>query len=39
MVIAEELGRAMVIEPFVDTVVVAGGILARAGTDPATRVL
>lgn len=39
MVIAEELGRALVIEPFVDTVVVAGGILARAGTDPATRVL
>ncbi|MCV7345569.1 acyl-CoA dehydrogenase family protein [Mycolicibacterium rhodesiae] len=30
MVIAEELGRALVIEPFVDTVVVAGGLLQRA---------
>ncbi|GAY15006.1 acyl-CoA dehydrogenase family protein [Mycobacterium sp. shizuoka-1] len=29
MVIAEELGRALVIEPFVDTVVVAGGLLQR----------
>ena len=27
MVIAEELGRALGIEPFVDTVVVAGGLL------------
>lgn len=33
MVIAEELGRALVTEPFVDTVVVAGGLLARAGAD------
>ncbi len=39
MVIAEELGRALVIEPFVDTVVVAGRLLARAGTGPAARVL
>ena len=31
MVIAEELGRALVIEPFIDTVVVAGGLLQRAG--------
>ena len=31
MVIAEELGRALVIEPFVGTVVVAGGLLQRAG--------
>jgi len=30
MVIAEELGRAGVIEPFIDTVVVAGGLLQRA---------
>ncbi|MBU3750393.1 MAG: pimeloyl-CoA dehydrogenase small subunit [Mycobacterium sp.] len=35
MLIAEELGRALVIEPFVDTVVVAGGILHRAGRDAA----
>lgn len=39
MVIAEELGRALVIEPFVDTVVVAGGLLQRAGTQPATALL
>ena len=39
MVIAEELGRALVIEPFVDTVVVAGGLLHRAGTDQASAVL
>ena len=30
MVIAEELGRALVTEPFIDTVVVAGGLLQRA---------
>ncbi|MEZ5133390.1 MAG: acyl-CoA dehydrogenase family protein [Mycobacterium sp.] len=39
MVIAEELGRALVIEPFVDTVVVAGGLLARAGGASASAVL
>lgn len=39
MVIAEELGRALVTEPFVDTVVVAGGLLARAGGDIAPAVL
>lgn len=39
MVIAEELGRALVIEPYIDTVVVAGGILRRAGGDAATAVL
>jgi alkylation response protein AidB-like acyl-CoA dehydrogenase len=39
MVIAEELGRALVIEPFIDTVVVAGGILQRAGTDEAIALL
>src|SRR5215212_2402225 len=31
MVIAEALGHALVIEPYVDTVVVAGGLLRRAG--------
>ena len=39
MVIAEELGRALVIEPFVETVTVAGGLLARAGGPAATGVL
>ncbi|MCF7549552.1 acyl-CoA dehydrogenase family protein [Pseudonocardia sp. WMMC193] len=31
MVVAEELGRALVVEPFVDTVVLGGGVLRRAG--------
>ena len=31
MVIAEALGHALVVEPYVDTVVVAGGLLQRAG--------
>ena len=39
MVIAEELGRALVIEPYIDTVVVAGGLLARAGGQAASAVL
>ncbi|WP_431239427.1 acyl-CoA dehydrogenase family protein [Mycolicibacterium aichiense] len=39
MVIAEELGRALVIEPFVDTVVVAGGLLQRADTPSAAALL
>ncbi len=39
MVIAEELGRALVIEPWVDTVVVAGGLLQRAGGPLAHSVL
>lgn len=39
MVIAEELGRALVIEPYIDTVVVAGGLLRRAGGAAAQTVL
>lgn len=39
MVIAEALGHALVIEPYVDTVVVAGGLLRRAGTPAAQSVL
>lgn len=39
MVIAEALGHALVIEPYVDTVVVAGGLLQRAGGDTAHRLL
>lgn len=38
-VIAEELGRALVVEPFVDTVVVGAGLLDRAGGDRADEVL
>lgn len=39
MVIAEALGYALVIEPYVDTVVVAGGLLQRAGDAAATALL
>ncbi|MGY4712237.1 acyl-CoA dehydrogenase family protein [Mycolicibacterium sp. CBM1] len=39
MVIAEELGRALVVEPFVETVVLAAGLLHRAGTPQATALL
>ncbi|WP_099024759.1 acyl-CoA dehydrogenase family protein [Mycolicibacterium palauense] len=39
MVIAEALGHALVIEPYVDTVVICGGLLARAGGERATALL
>ena len=39
MVIAEELGRALVVEPYVDAVVVAGGLLRRAPSDRVAAVL
>ena len=39
MVIAEALGHALVIEPYVDTAVVAAGLLVRAGGDRAAEVL
>jgi len=39
MVIAEELGRALVTEPYIDTVVVAGGVLQRAGGQASAAVL
>ena len=39
MVIAEALGHALVVEPYVDTVVVAGGLLHRAGGAVATSLL
>jgi len=39
MVIAEELGRALAIEPFIDTVVVAGGLLQRADHPAASALL
>jgi alkylation response protein AidB-like acyl-CoA dehydrogenase len=39
MVIAEALGHALVIEPYIDTVVVSGGLLHRAGGSVATLLL
>lgn len=39
MIIAEELGRALVVEPYVDTVVVGGGLLRRSGGETAQTVL
>jgi alkylation response protein AidB-like acyl-CoA dehydrogenase len=39
MVITEALGHALVVEPYVDTVVVAGSLLRRAGGDEATSLL
>jgi alkylation response protein AidB-like acyl-CoA dehydrogenase len=39
MVITEALGHALVVEPYVDTVVVAGGLLRRAGGEQATSLL
>ncbi|MGH3634000.1 acyl-CoA dehydrogenase family protein [Mycobacterium sp.] len=39
MVITEALGHALVIEPYIDTVVVAGGLLRRAGGSAAVAVL
>lgn len=39
MIITEALGQALVIEPYVDTVVVAGGLLHRAGGPAAITLL
>jgi alkylation response protein AidB-like acyl-CoA dehydrogenase len=39
MVITEALGHALVVEPYVDTVVVAGGLLQRAGGEQASSLL
>src|SRR5690349_15890838 len=39
MVITEALGHSLVVEPYVDTVVVAGGLLRRAGGDVANALL
>jgi alkylation response protein AidB-like acyl-CoA dehydrogenase len=36
MVIMEEFGRALVVEPYLSTVVVGGGFMRRAGTDLAS---
>ncbi|HZQ30444.1 MAG TPA: acyl-CoA dehydrogenase family protein [Mycobacterium sp.] len=39
LVITEALGHALVVEPYVDSIVVGGGLLHRAGTAGATSVL
>lgn len=39
MLIAEALGHALVVEPYVDTAVVAAGLLLRAGGDIAAGLL
>ena len=39
MIVTEALGQALVVEPFVDTVVFGGGLLQRAGGERATAVL
>ncbi len=39
MVITEALGHALVVEPYVDTAIVAGGLLRRAGGEDATSLL
>jgi alkylation response protein AidB-like acyl-CoA dehydrogenase len=39
MIIAEALGHALVVEPYVDTAVVAAGLLRRAGGEVATALL
>ncbi|NMO01523.1 pimeloyl-CoA dehydrogenase small subunit [Gordonia sp. TBRC 11910] len=39
MVIAEALGHGLVVEPYVDTVVVAAGLLERVGGDPSSELL
>ena len=39
MVITEALGHALVVEPYVDTVVVCGGLLHRAGGEKAASLL
>src|ERR1700760_4743959 len=39
MVVMEEFGRALVVEPYLSTVVIGGGFLRRAGTDAAKEVI
>ncbi|MFH5229241.1 acyl-CoA dehydrogenase family protein [Antrihabitans spumae] len=39
MIIAEALGYALVVEPYVDTVIVGGGLLQRAGGEQASTLL
>lgn len=39
MVVMEELGRALVVEPYLETVVICGGLLARSGSALADEAL
>jgi len=39
LVVMEELGRSLVVEPFLETVVICGGLLARAGGSRADQML
>jgi hypothetical protein len=39
MVVMEEFGRALVVEPYLSTVVIGGGFLRRAGTDAAAELI
>ncbi|HEY9313432.1 acyl-CoA dehydrogenase family protein [Williamsia sp.] len=39
MIVTEALGHALVVEPFVDTVVIGSGLLRRAGGDRAARIV
>jgi alkylation response protein AidB-like acyl-CoA dehydrogenase len=39
LVVMEELGRALVIEPYLETIVLCGGLLQRSGGDTADRLL
>jgi alkylation response protein AidB-like acyl-CoA dehydrogenase len=39
LVVMEEFGRALVVEPYLSTVVIGGGFLRRAGTDHATALI
>ena len=39
MIVMEELGRALVVEPYLETVVIAAGLLRRAGGEAATALI
>src|SRR6478752_1502847 len=39
MIVTEALGQALVVEPFVDTVVIGTGLLRRAGGDRAAEII
>ena len=39
MIVMEEIGKALVIEPYLDTVVIGGGLLRRCGTERARELI
>ena len=39
MIVMEEIGKALVIEPYLDTVVIGGGVLRRCGTPHASELI